>query len=152
LRSHDAAVSHGGRADDPPQRGDRCITLFPGELDGDGSRAGFTDIRLFGDFARTPFSGDSEAAVCLARKAVSGFLRGRAFRFALAAVLLAGGGVVGGADRRRREPAPAPLPSRSAPVPPIRSRSGTGLTQQGLYDLVKAGGAEKEMRFPTAPG
>jgi len=43
--------------------------LFPGELVEMASRAGFTDIRLFGDFARTPFSGDSEAAVCLARKA-----------------------------------------------------------------------------------
>jgi hypothetical protein len=33
------------------------------------SRAGFADVRFFGDFARAPFSGDSDAVVCIARKA-----------------------------------------------------------------------------------
>ena len=43
--------------------------LFPEELWEMVAGAGFGDIRFFGDFARTDFSGDSEAVVCLARKA-----------------------------------------------------------------------------------
>lgn len=43
--------------------------LFPEELREMASRAGFVDVRFFGDFARVPFTGDSEALVCLAGKA-----------------------------------------------------------------------------------
>lgn len=43
--------------------------LFPEELREMASRAGFADVRFYGDFARAPFSGESDAVVCLARKA-----------------------------------------------------------------------------------
>lgn len=43
--------------------------LYPEELLEMAAGAGFGDVRLFGDFARTAFTADSEAVVCLARKA-----------------------------------------------------------------------------------
>jgi SAM-dependent methyltransferase len=43
--------------------------LFPEELWEMAASAGFRDIRFYGDFARTEFSGESEAVVCLAKKA-----------------------------------------------------------------------------------
>lgn len=43
--------------------------LFPEELWEMVAGAGFGDIAFFGDFARSDFSGDSEAVVCIARKA-----------------------------------------------------------------------------------
>jgi SAM-dependent methyltransferase len=43
--------------------------LYPDELWEMVGAAGFGDVRFFGDFARTGFSADSEAVVCLARKA-----------------------------------------------------------------------------------
>jgi ubiquinone/menaquinone biosynthesis C-methylase UbiE len=48
------------------------IPLYPiytEELHGMIEAAGFQDIKFFGCFARTVFSADSEAVVCLARKA-----------------------------------------------------------------------------------
>ena len=43
--------------------------IYPEELDEMIETAGFEDIRFFGDFSRSVFSADSEAVVCLARKA-----------------------------------------------------------------------------------
>jgi SAM-dependent methyltransferase len=43
--------------------------LFPEELWELAANAGFRDIRFYGDFARTGFSEESEAVVCLAKKA-----------------------------------------------------------------------------------
>ena len=43
--------------------------LYPEELREMIAAAGFGEPRFFGDFARTGFTGDSEAVVCLARKA-----------------------------------------------------------------------------------
>jgi len=76
---------------------------------------------------------------------VSGFLRGRAFRFARAAALLLAGGwsaarIVAAANRHQ-----LPSPSRSAPGSADPVPFGHGLTQQGLYDLVKAGEVEKSL-------
>jgi glycine/sarcosine N-methyltransferase len=42
--------------------------LYPEELWEMVASAGFGDVRFFGDFARTGFSEDSEAVVCIARK------------------------------------------------------------------------------------
>lgn len=42
--------------------------IYPDELHGMLIRAGFASIERFGDFARSEFSNDSEALVCLARK------------------------------------------------------------------------------------
>lgn len=43
--------------------------LFPEELWEMAAGAGFRDIRFYGDFARSAFADDSEAVVCLAKKA-----------------------------------------------------------------------------------
>ena len=43
--------------------------LFPEQLWEMTAEAGFRDIRFYGDFARSAFSGESEAVVCLAKKA-----------------------------------------------------------------------------------
>ncbi len=43
--------------------------LYPEELWEMVSAAGFGEVRFFGDFARAEFSDDSEAVVCIARKA-----------------------------------------------------------------------------------
>jgi glycine/sarcosine N-methyltransferase len=43
--------------------------LFPEELWELAANAGFRDIRFYGDFSRTAFSEESEAVVCLAKKA-----------------------------------------------------------------------------------
>ena len=43
--------------------------LYPDELHETLSRAGFGPIRFFGDFGRSEFTPESEALVCLARKA-----------------------------------------------------------------------------------
>jgi glycine/sarcosine N-methyltransferase len=43
--------------------------LFPEELWEMAASAGFRDVRFYGDFVRTAFSEDSEAVVCLAKKA-----------------------------------------------------------------------------------
>jgi len=43
--------------------------IYPEELNEMIEAAGFEDIRFFGDFSRSVFCADSEAVVCLARKA-----------------------------------------------------------------------------------
>ncbi len=81
---------------------------------------------------------------------MSGFFRGGLFRFALAAALLLVAGwsvtrIVIAANRHQ-----LPYPSRSAPASAEAVPFGHGLTQQGLFDLVKEGRSRR--RFPTAPG
>jgi len=76
---------------------------------------------------------------------VNGFFRGKGFRFALAAALLLVAGwsvarIVTAASRHQ-----LPYPSRSAPVPGEAVPFDHGLTQQGLFDLVKAGEVEKTL-------
>ncbi len=74
-----------------------------------------------------------------------GYLRGGPIRFALAAALLLVAGwsvarIVAAANRHQ-----LPYPSRSAPAPADAVPFGHGLTQQGLFDLVKAGEVEKAL-------
>lgn len=76
---------------------------------------------------------------------MSGFFRGRPFRFALAAALLLVAGwsvarIVVAANRHQLSG-----PSRSAPAPAGAVPFGHGLTQQGIFDLVKAGEVEKAL-------
>ena len=76
---------------------------------------------------------------------MNGFSRARGFRFALAAALLLVAGwsvarIVTAANRHQ-----LPYPSRSAPVPAEEVAFDHGLTQQGLFDLVKTGEVEKTL-------
>jgi cell division protein FtsI/penicillin-binding protein 2 len=73
------------------------------------------------------------------------FFRGKPFRLVVAALLLLLAGwsvarIVAAANRHQM-----PYPSRKAPDPAEKVLSEHGLSQQGLFDLVKAGEAEKTL-------